>query len=323
MKTRSHIGHALAIGLLLASSAAYGQTAPSKPAFEVATVKLAAPVDMNKVNVQARAGKMPRFIYMDGAQAFYTYTPLKVLISLAYGAKLYQISGPAWLEKERYDVVAKIPDGASKDDVPKMLQGLLEERFKLAVHRETQERPALALMVGKDGPKLKESPAPPVPIDENAPLKAYQAKTDTPEGPVLTTMNPDGSMITNMGTRGTIMQRFHADAQATTLDCSGVSMAALADRLTRIFQSRGEGKQVVDMTGLKGRYDFSVAVDTPMMAPAGSAPPNASPATLASEPSGGSSLSASIKKLGLMLEKRTAPAEQLMIDYVEKVPTEN
>ena len=322
MKTRSKLGHALAVGLLLAVSAAFGQ-APSKPAFEVATVKPAAPVDMAKVNAEARAGKMPKFVNIDGAQASYSYIPLKALIAIAYRVNVYQIAGPAWLDKERFDIVAKMPDGASKGDVPKMLQTLLEERFKLAVHWETQERPVLALMVGKDGPKLKESPAPPVPIDENAPLKAYQAKADTPEGPVLTTINPDGSMITNMGTRGTITQRFHADTQTTTLDCSGVTMAALADRLTRIFQSRGEGKQVVDMTGLKGRYDFSVAIDTPMMAPAGGAPANASPATLASEPSGGSSLSSSVKNLGLKLEACKAPVEQFVVDHVEKTPTEN
>ena len=64
-----------------------------------------------------------------------------------------------------------MPDGASKDDAPGMLQALLEERFKLAAHRDTQEQPVLALVVGKDGPKLKEAPAAPEPIDENAPLK--------------------------------------------------------------------------------------------------------------------------------------------------------
>ena len=55
--------------------------------------------------------------------------------------------------------------------LPRMLQALLEERFKLAAHRDNQEHPVLALVVGKDGPKLKESPATTEPIDENAPLK--------------------------------------------------------------------------------------------------------------------------------------------------------
>ena len=322
MKTRSKLGHALAVGLLLAIGAAFGQ-APSKPAFEVATVKPAAPVDMAKVNAEARAGKMPKFVNIDGAQASYSYIPLKALIAIAYRVNVYQIAGPAWLDKERFDIVAKIPDGASKSDVPKMLQTLLEERFKLAVHWGTEERPALALIVGKDGPKLTESAATPVPFDENAPLKAYQVKADTPEGPVLTTMNPDGSMITNMGRRGTITQRSDPRAQTLILDCSGVTMAVFADRLTRIFLSRGEGRQVVDMTGLKGQYEFSVMVDTPSLVPAEGAGANASPAIAASEPSGGSSLFSSVKKLGLVLEPRRAPVQQLVIDHVEKTPTEN
>jgi len=219
--------------------------------------------------------------------------------------------------------VAKIPDGASKSDVPKMLQTLLGDRFKLVAHWGTVERPVLVLMVGKDGPKLKESTETSIPLEESAPLKPYQTRSDTPDGPILTTMSPDGNMITNMGTRGTIIQRSHADTQAITLDCTGVTMVALADRLTRIFLSRGEGRQVVDTTGLTGKYDFSVVVDTPMLTPAAGAGANAPPGAAASEPSGGASLSMSLKKLGLTLEPRKTPVEQLIIDHVERTPTEN
>lgn len=77
-------------------------------------------------------------------------------MSYAYGVKPYQITGPDWLATMRFDIVAKMPEG-SKKDAPKMLQALLEERFKLTTHRASAEHPVLALVVGKGGPKLKAS----------------------------------------------------------------------------------------------------------------------------------------------------------------------
>ena len=171
----------LALLLLLLAPAAFCQTAPSNLTFEVATVKPSPPLDMAKLAAEMQAGRMPRFgPHVDAAQAEYNYMSLKDLIANAYKVKAYQITGPAWLATERFDIVAKMPDGASKDDAPKMLQALLEERFKLAAHRDTQEHPVLALVVGKDGPKLKESPAAAEPIDENAPLKPGETKIDSP-----------------------------------------------------------------------------------------------------------------------------------------------
>jgi uncharacterized protein (TIGR03435 family) len=283
---------------------------------------------MDKVNTEARAGKLPKFENIDGAQASFTYISLEDLIARAYGVKLYQITGPAWLHKDYkqdklFDVVGKIPSGASKSDVPKMLQSLLAERFKLAAHWVTEERPVLALVVAKDGPKLKESTEALVPVDENSPLKPYQMRFDTPDGTVLTTVNRDGTMIQNMGTRGTITSRPITKAYTFTLDCAGVTLGELVGRLTGTFQSRGEDHVVVDMTGLKGHYDFSVVIDSPPLAPTPGADANASPASLASEPSGGSSLSSSLKQLGLKLEPSKAPMLQLIIDHVERNPTEN
>jgi uncharacterized protein (TIGR03435 family) len=183
MKTRSGFGPAFAVGLLLAAAVSFAQTAPSKLAFEVATVKPSPPLDMAKLAAEVRAGKMPRFgPHVDAARAEYIYMSLKDLITVAYKVKPYQITGPAWLPTERFDIEAKMPDGASKDDAPGMLVSLLEERFKLAAHRDNQEHPVLALLVGKDGPKLKESPATSEPIDDNAPLKPGEMKVDSPEG---------------------------------------------------------------------------------------------------------------------------------------------
>jgi uncharacterized protein (TIGR03435 family) len=262
--------------------------------------------------------------------------PLKALIANAYNLKTYQITGPAWLATERFDIEAKMPDGASQDDAPKMLQALLMERFKLAAHRDNSERPVLALVVGKEGPKLKESP-PPEPIDENAPLKPGERKIETPDGPVRTLRNSDGSTTINMGKKGAMTLRTDMQAQTITMESSSVTMAGFADQLTSLLQmGGGDARPVVDMTGLKGNYqvavEFSLAdamaaaraqgLNVPMPPPGGGAA-GASPGLEASDPGGGSTVFASVKRLGLKLEPRKAPVEQLVVDHIEKTPTED
>jgi uncharacterized protein (TIGR03435 family) len=116
-------------------------------------------------------------------------------------------------------------------------------------------------------------------------------------------------------------------------------MAGFADMLTRMMQMGGTGgRQVVDMTGLKGNYQVTVefsladamaAARAQGMGPAPSGPSAGgaaatSPGAAASDPgSQGSSVYASVKKLGLKLEPRKAQVEQLIIDHVEKTPTED
>ena len=185
-----------------------------------------------------------------------------------------------------------------------------------------------ALMVGRDGPKLKESPANTEPVDENAPLKPGEVKVDSPEGPVRITGNADGSTTTNMGARGTMTFRMDPQSQTMTLESSKVTMAGFADMLTNMLQmGGGGGRQVVDMTGLKGDYQVAVEISMaeamaaaraqgigPPMASQGGGAAGASPASAASDPGGGSTVFASVKKLGLKLEPTKAKVEQLIID---------
>ena len=320
--------------LALTAAAALAQTSP---AFEVASIRPAAPLDMAKVVAGIQAGQMPKIgPHVDGARAEYTYMALKELIVLAYKVKPFQITGPDWLATTRFDIVAKLPDGASKDDAPKMLQALLEERFKLAVHRDSKEHPVLALVVGKGGPKLKESPEAPQPIDENAPLKPGEMKMDTAEGPMRITVGKDGSASINMGAKGSASYKTDLATQSLHMEASMVTMAGFADMLSQFSQiGGGGGPQVVDMTGLKGNYqialDFSLADLMNMARVAGAAVPAAagrgataaSPADAASDPGGVSSLLPAVQALGLKLEQRKAVVEQLVIDHVEKTPTEN
>lgn len=84
-----------------------------------------------------------------------TNVSLRSLIGFAYQVHDFQISGPDWLRSQRFDIQAEGAEWANKAERPVMLQNLLLERFKLALHRETKELPIFALVVGKDGPKLQ------------------------------------------------------------------------------------------------------------------------------------------------------------------------
>jgi uncharacterized protein (TIGR03435 family) len=129
------------LAALLACASA-GQTA-APLSFEVASVKPAEP----PVSGQFRA------TVNDGDRVD-LYITLRNCITLAYRVKDNQVSAPAWLNHAWYDIVAKRPAGTGNEQVPEMMQTLLAERFKLAIHRETKEFAGFALVVGKNGPKL-------------------------------------------------------------------------------------------------------------------------------------------------------------------------
>ncbi len=87
----------------------------------------------------------------------YRLTPLKFIIQRAYKLQDLQIEGPEWLATERFDVDAKLPEGADPQQVPAMFQAMLAERFKLAAHFVERERAGFVLTVGPSGHNL--SPA--------------------------------------------------------------------------------------------------------------------------------------------------------------------
>ena len=318
--------------------------AAAKPAnpnleFDVASVKPAAPLDFQRLAADVQAGKMPRLgPHVDAARAEYIYMSLKDLIVTAYGVKAYQVEGPSWLTDTRFDIEATMPEGATKDDAPAMLQKLLADRFKLVVHRDNAEHKVLALIVGKGGPKLKESPAAPQEIDPNAPLQPGETKLETEDGPIRMMRKPDGTMIMNMGKRGTMTMKLDMSTQSMNLQSSMVTMDGFADMLTNMMQMGGSGgPQVVNMTGLKGNYEVAVDISlAALMAMAraqgaelggapggGGATQSNAPANAASDPQGGQTVYSSVEKLGLKLEERKATVERLIVDHAEKTPTED
>lgn len=113
----------------------------SQTAFEVASVKPAAPV----------TGHQQYHMTVNSSPAGIEYlnASLVDLIHTAYRVNANQVQGPEWMKSEKFDVVAKLPAGASREQAPEMLQALLAERFKLAAHRATQVLPAYALVMRK------------------------------------------------------------------------------------------------------------------------------------------------------------------------------
>jgi uncharacterized protein (TIGR03435 family) len=327
--------------LFLATGAALAQSAPKT--FEVASIKPAAPIDMMKMAQAMQNGEMPKIgMHVNPGRVEFIYVDLKTLVSIAYKLKTYQVSGPDWMANQRFDIIATFPSGATRADIPEMLQALLKERLKLEAHLENKERPVLALVVGKGGPKLKESEEAPSPIDQTAPLKAGEMESDSPDGPVRTTVDmKTGSGVVNMGTKGTMKFSFDRPAAGSTPDMSAMAfhiegkqmtMAGFTEMLGQ-FASQiggGTGRQIVDMTGLKGHYEVSLAIpfsdliamarnqgmDVPNL-------PGGGAAGTATDPTGAGSMFTSVQALGLRLEPRKAAVDQVVVDRAEKVPTEN
>jgi uncharacterized protein (TIGR03435 family) len=322
----------LCAGLIVSTScAAFGQGAAESPRFEVASVKPAEPQPVGMMRVRMSGGPGTP----DPGQLTYTNVSLKNVLLNAYDVKGYQINGPNWLDGERFDIVAKIPQGATKEQFQQMLQNLLAERFNLTLHHETKELPMYALVVGKGGPKLKES----VEEDAATPLGAAAPPPAPPgrdeAGPVRLKMGADGmpQLPSGMGKNGMItmmmIDQHGGGGMRVRMVGKGQPISALLEPLRNQL-----GRAVVDATGLKAKYDITLdfapdGLNGPMgmMPPpppphdgaAGGGPPMAS----APDMGGPTIFTALQEQLGLKLEQRKGPVDLLVIDRLEKVPTEN
>jgi uncharacterized protein (TIGR03435 family) len=143
--TPTFFGGAIALGIFLAAVPHFART--QVLVFDAATVK------PNNSGTGSSSTEST-----NGLLRITNQTLLR-MIQYAYGVRDFQISGgPAWVRSDRYDVTAK-PEGSAHDQQMKqMLQSLLAERFQLQFHRQTQEGPIYALLIGKNGPKLQPAP---------------------------------------------------------------------------------------------------------------------------------------------------------------------
>jgi uncharacterized protein (TIGR03435 family) len=314
-------------GAAAQTAAAGAGAATATAAFEVASVRPAAVIDQATIFAGLRAGRRPESMHIESDRATFKYESLKQLAAYAYKVRAYQVSGPDWMTTDRFDIAATLPQGATRDDVPAMMQALLTDRFKLAAHLETKEHPVIGLMLAKGGAKMKEVPAAAA-LDESAELKPGETKVDSADGTTILSRNVDGSTTYKMGVRGTMTIRVDGQTGTMHLEGDAMTMKGLANMLTSL--GGGNGRQVVDLTGLTGHYDVAVefslselvaslrdsGIDVQVGGGGGGG-------STASDPSGDATVSGALSRLGLKMQPTKAPVEQLVIDHVEKVATEN
>jgi uncharacterized protein (TIGR03435 family) len=143
--------------ILFAATAAFGQTADSPaPAFDVASVKASQPGQPGQPGPGGGRGRRDNIQVSPGTVTMRNVS-LKSSIRWAWHVSEFQVSGPDWLDSERYEIAGKAPGPATEEQLRLMMQTLLRERFKLALHRQTKELSAYVLVVGKNGPKVQET----------------------------------------------------------------------------------------------------------------------------------------------------------------------
>lgn len=246
--------------LLILTGALLGQTPP--PAFEVAAIKIAQPVVFTPE--QIRAGVRPRVgMTIDAGCVDIAHLSLSNLIVQAYRIKPFQLSGPDWMSSQYFDISAKIPAGAAKEQVPEMIRSLLEERFHLAAHKESREMLVNALVEAKGGAKLKAA----------APGATENYRMTRGDNGVS-----------------------HVQITAT--------LALIADTLGNFGQAE---RPVIDMTGIAGMYEINLDF-TPPTGPS---------------PRAAMDFSESLPQIALKLESRRVPMDRIVVDHLEKGPTDN
>ncbi len=220
----------------------------------------------------------------DPGRITYTNITLRRVLLAAYDVKNYQLVGPDWLETLRFDITAGIPEGATEEQFKAMLRDLLATRFKMTIHRESKELPIYALLVARNGAKIKPQDGTSTDAEQIAGMQRDEGK--------------DGFPVLSLPTAGLVIETRNGRARVTAKD---VPIEKLADLL-----SGQVGRPVFDRTGLAGNYSF-VLYFTPESGEG-------------AEPFVFTALQ---QQLGLRLEARKGPVELLVIDHAEKVPTEN
>jgi uncharacterized protein (TIGR03435 family) len=283
-----------AAGIVEAQVGRDAQRPGTGPRFEVASVKI------NK----ERTGDGIRV--RPGGRYEYTNVTLRFLIASAYQRFAFDdrqsVGGPAWLDTERFDVIAQTGIGTPPTDADgfpgplfAMMRALLEERFKLATHNEVRDQPIYELVVarrdGRLGPGVKR-------LESGCAAAMKQMNAGERPAP-RPGRGPDCSLGGGPG----------------RLQANAVSLEILARAL-----SNEVGRHVVDKTGIVGDFDIDLTF-APEFSPGrrGGPPPDAAALAASDRPSIFTALQ---EQLGLKLESGRGPVDVLVVDRAE-MPTEN
>ena len=238
----------------------------------------------------------------DPGQLLFTNVTLFDVLLRAYDVQRFQVSAPDWLSNEKYNINAKVPDGATKEQCNRMLQNLLGERFHLALHHETKDLVGFELVVGRNGSKLKASAESATP---DARAQTEPPKTDANGYPILS------------GPGLLMMEAVKGKSVVVLVAAKSQPLSALTAWLTRQFLM-----PILDKTGQSGKFDFQLEfAPQPPGALAAVSPPDGAP--MAIDDSAPNLNTAVQQQLGLRLNARKVPTDILVIDRAERVPTEN
>jgi uncharacterized protein (TIGR03435 family) len=253
-----------------------------KLSFEVAAIK---PIQLAVKGIPFVGTKI------SGRHVSFGRQTLGMLIKTAYGVKMYQIVAPDWVLEPNdgvvFDIEAELPEGASADQIPMMLQTLLADRFHLAIRKGTREFDTYGLIVGKGPLKISKREAP-----------------DEVEGEV------DQRVFERFGGA----KVFRISGGGSRIEASNIG--GLVDYLSMVLNP-----PIIDKTGLKGSYDIKMEIPrlvVPRDASGKIALDREALTTLGTE----GTLSA-VNSLGLKLEPQKNPMETLIVEHIEKTPTEN
>lgn len=303
---------ALTIGLNCLTAAAVPGQQPSFDAASVKVVKLASHPAFG--NRGGPGTDDPSRIHLCCVGMF-------SLLMRAYDVELDQIIGPSWIMENMgpnlYEVDATMPPDTTKARYQVMMQQLLRERFHLAIHWEKRAFPGYELVIAEGGPKLKESrPNPEAAASDSSALAKRNGEglPPLPSGPQLRTSLGWGVII--------------VQAQEKAVS----DLVKIMGRM--INQSMGENPndfaspkaRVLDKTGLTATYDFTLRFSCELcqfaVANGAVAPPTPIPAD---SPGGEPGIFAAVQKqLGLKLNKlKDVPLNVIVVDHVEKTPTDN
>lgn len=292
--------------------------------FEVAAVR---PVG------DAECGRGSLVFRVDAVRMDIRCMTISELIEDAYRVPWSRVDWPGWLRgtAPRFDVAAKLPEGTTKDQIPAMLQALLKERFGLAIHRVVQKLPSYGLTVIKDGSKApvvaEEAPSgvndDPAARAGNVRLNGIEFRLTIPAD-----TNARADMMNNPQ-MGLVRESWNAQGTKARIDAPSITMDGLAEWLTLRL---GWSAPISDLTGIAGRFQVVLDFST----------------SDAAHPFGGLNLdlsshisnmrfeypgrereeifaafNAALKKIGLELKDHDSTVEMIVIDHLERTPSDN
>jgi bla regulator protein BlaR1 len=301
--------------LLLSATATFGQTnaslknpevvsaakvpewqaaAGGKAEFEVASVR----------EDPSRKFSMPPFSidsdndFRGSGGLFNADAPLVTYIGFAY--KLSQMHPmlanlPQWARSQHFEIQARAAGNPTKDQLRLMMQSLLADRFKLAIHFEAQDTPVLVMTLlkpGKLGPRLR-------------------MHADGPACTVITPNTPGSTPTLDMFRCGLVAAVDLPDSMRLV-----GARNTTPEQIASFFTTIGHMRPIVDRTGIDGSIDFSMeyAVEQPDTSATGASAQASLP--------GATFLQAVKDQLGIKLEPGIAPLQIPVVDHVE-MPSEN